>query len=55
MDLVQAPLDFLGINYPVERLGVHNLNAADGPRTDLGWEVWLGALYHLLVRIAREY
>ncbi len=68
MDLVRAPLDFLGINYYRRQLvsaipvgegdsatGADEFAAHDGPLTDFGWEVWPDGLYHLLMRIAREY
>ena len=68
MELVRAPLDFLGINYYRRQLvsaippgegesatGVHNHDAHEGPLTDFGWEVWPTGLYELLMRISREY
>jgi beta-glucosidase len=73
MDLVRAPLDFIGINlyvrtiassagafertthlqdwlYPVKMEGGH-----DGPKTDIGWEVWPKALYDMVMRITHDY
>jgi len=68
MDLIRAPLDFLGINYyrrqfvsaatPGEgesATGVHNFDAHEGPLTDFAWEVWPDGFYELLMRITREY
>ncbi len=68
MELVRAPLDFLGINYYRRQLvsaippgegepatGVQNFDAHAGPLTDFGWEVWPTGLYELLMRISREY
>jgi beta-glucosidase len=73
MDLVRAPMDFVGINlyvrtiassagtfertthmqdwlYPVKMEGGH-----EGPKTDIGWEVWPKALYDMVMRITRDY
>ncbi len=73
MDLVRAPLDFIGINlyvrtiassagafertthlqdwlYPVKMEG-----GREGPKTDIGWEVWPKALYDMVMRITRDY
>ena len=68
MDLVRAPLDFIGINYYRRQLvsattpgkgesatGVHNFDAHEGPLTDCAWEVWPDGFYELLMRITREY
>jgi len=68
MDLVKAPLDYLGINYyrrqlisaippgPGEDLtGVRSFDATEGPLTDFGWEVWPDGFYDLLMQITREY
>lgn len=68
MDLIRAPLDFLGINYYRRQLvsaitpgegesatGVHNFDAHEGPLTDFAWEVWPDGFYELLMRITREY
>jgi beta-glucosidase len=68
MELCQAPLDFIGINYYRRQLvsaippgegesatGVHNFDAFEGPITDFAWEVWPDGFYELLMRITREY
>ena len=68
MELVKAPLDFLGINYyrrqrvsaiPVgqgeDSMGLKNYDATEGPLTDFAWEVWPDGLYELLMQITREY
>ena len=68
MDLIRAPLDFLGINYYRRQLvsaitpgggesatGVHNFEAHEGPLTDFAWEVWPDGFYDLLMRVTREY
>jgi beta-glucosidase len=68
MELIRAPLDFLGINYYRRQLvsaippgegesatGVHNFDAHEGPLTDFAWEVWPDGFYELLMRITREY
>jgi beta-glucosidase len=36
--------------FPVKMEGGH-----DGPRTDIGWEVWPKALYDMVTRITRDY
>ena len=36
--------------FPVRMEGGH-----DGPKTDIGWEVWPKALYDMVVRITRDY
>lgn len=36
--------------FPVKMEGGH-----DGPKTDLGWEVWPKALYDMVMRITRDY
>ncbi len=70
LELVKAPLDFLGINLyersfvrdvPDDPNGLHALpgepagDVERGPRTDFGWEVWPDALHDVLVRITRDY
>jgi beta-glucosidase len=68
MELVRAPLDFVGINYYRRQLisaiplgagedatGVHNFDAHDGPLTHFAWEVWPDGFYNLLMQISREY
>jgi beta-glucosidase len=69
LELVRAPLDFLGINLYTRTLVKHRPDDArglaaypvgpvggnDGPKTDFGWEVWPDALYDMLMRITRDY
>jgi beta-glucosidase len=68
MELVKAPLDFFGMNYyqrtiivaaqpNKNRLGVDltDSGGTDGPKTDIGWEIWPDGFYELLLRISREY
>jgi beta-glucosidase len=69
LELVRAPLDFLGINlytrtlvraHPKDPLGigaqaVGPVGGTEGPRTDFGWEVWPRALRDVVVRITRDY
>jgi len=68
MELVKAPLDFFGMNYyqraiiaaaepNKNRPGVDltDSGGTDGPKTDMGWEIWPDGFYELLMRISREY
>jgi len=68
MELIKAPLDYLGINYYRRQMvsaippgpgesatGVHNFDATQGPLTDFGWEVWPDGFYDLLMQITREF
>jgi beta-glucosidase len=70
MELVKAPLDFLGINYyrrtiiaaaPVGTntanayLGVSDRNGSEGVQTDMGWEVWPDGFHDLVIRITNDY
>ena len=68
LELCRAPLDFLGINCYRRQLvsaippgegesatGARNFDANEGSLTDIGWEVWPGGLYELLIRISHEY
>lgn len=68
MELVRAPLDFLGINYYQRQLvsaippgagqdaaGIHNFDATEGPLTDFGWEIWPDGFHDVVMRITREY
>jgi beta-glucosidase len=67
MELVRAPLDFLGINYYTRGLfsrpghsasaplGFERASATQGPLTDNGWEVWPDGFYRLVMQITREY
>lgn len=68
MEIVRAPLDFLGINYyrrtmisakppgtGEDATGVHAEDGHEGPLTDFAWEVWPDGFYELLMRLTREY
>jgi beta-glucosidase len=65
MAIAKVPLDFLGINYYMRTIasdasGWQNLHfdtssGEEGPKTDLGWEVWPDSFYQLLMRITRDY
>jgi beta-glucosidase len=68
MELVKAPLDFLGINYYRRQLvsaispgageasaGVNAFDATQGPLTDFAWEVWPDSFYELLMRFNKEF
>jgi beta-glucosidase len=68
LELVRAPLDFVGINLYFRTLvqdapGDPNLGATAvgpfggdvGPKTDFGWEVWPDALHDMILRVTRDY
>ncbi|MES3021907.1 MAG: GH1 family beta-glucosidase [Pseudomonadota bacterium] len=65
MELIAAPLDFLGVNYyfpekvedapDTEPVNTRLVMPADVERTAFGWEVAPGGLTELLTRIARDY
>ncbi len=70
LELVRAPLDFIGINLYTRTMIEHQdsdplgmgaralfgpVAGKQGPKTDFGWEVWPDALYDVLVRITRDY
>lgn len=69
LEACRAALDFLGINNYCRRicravppadspfgLGVETKWGGDeGPKTDMGWEIWPDSLYKVLVRITRDY
>jgi beta-glucosidase len=65
----RTPFDFLGINLYTRTLvravqsdplglgaaPVGGMGGTDGPKTDLGWEVWPNALRDLVLRLTRDY
>ena len=61
MEIIAAPLDFLGVNY--FRREVVTMGPGDEPReaprgadlTTMGWEVYPEGLYDLLTRLTRDY
>ena len=68
MELVRAPLDFLGINYyrrqlvsakaagkDEDAMAVKHEDGTEGPLTDFAWEVWPGGFYEMIMQITREY
>jgi beta-glucosidase len=58
METIAAPLDFLGVNYytrNVVRAGVGEVATEGAEHTEMGWEVYPGGLYALLVRLHAEY
>lgn len=68
MELVKAPLDFVGINYYRRQLvsakpagqgedamAVKHEDGTEGPLTDFAWEVWPDGFYDMIMQITREY
>jgi beta-glucosidase len=69
MELLRAPLDFIGINLYTRShiaacdggplgLDARHTRAAggeQGPRTDFGWEVWPDSLHDAILRVTRDY
>ena len=65
MQLIQAPLDFIGINLYTRSIVAHdpqepNLGGRDAPvdgveRTEFGWEVYPEALHDVILRIWNDY
>jgi len=67
MDLVRAPLDFIGINHYTRSIAHYDAEGGlpglpvsweggnQGPRTDFGWEVWPQAMYDIIMRIHQDY
>ena len=68
MELVRAPLDFLGINYyrrqlvsakaagkDEDAMAVKQEDGTKGPLTDFAWEVWPDGFYEMIMQITREY
>jgi len=56
LEIVRAPLDFIGLNYYTRQLA--SAGAAPAARldvTDMGWEVFPDGLTELLLRLHREY
>ena len=68
-ELVQAPLDFIGINlysrtivahhpqagFGIEAAAVGPMGGNEGPKTDFGWEVWPEALYDMVTRVTKDH
>ncbi|HWE64572.1 MAG TPA: family 1 glycosylhydrolase [Chloroflexota bacterium] len=64
MQVIGAPLDFLGVNYYTRAIRVadpggnpigEQVQIAGVERTDMGWEVYPEGLYTILERVHREY
>jgi beta-glucosidase len=59
MDLISAPMDFLGVNYysrsVVSAQGTWDVNLSGREITEMGWEVYPEGLTELLVRIHTDY
>ena len=61
MELIAAPLDFLGVNYYTRQVvttgpdGPTVVETDDVERTQMGWEVYPDGLFELLARLHREY
>ncbi len=63
--IMQAPLDWVGINYynrhlisnapDVPYVQYRDVMPAEGPITYNGWEVWPRGLYDIVTRISKEY
>ena len=65
MEIAKVPLDYLAVNYyqrsicfaadangPVK---VDTEEGADGPKTEMGWEVWPDGFYNLLTQVNARY
>jgi beta-glucosidase len=65
MDIIAAPLDFLGVNYytrnteqareDIDRKGYPLASIAGSETTDMGWEVYPAGLLHTLARLSWDY
>jgi beta-glucosidase len=64
MDLIKAPLDFIGINLYTrtvvthdshDRMGVKRVRAGGEEVTDFGWEVYPLALSEMITRVSKDY
>ncbi len=65
MDIVKAPLDFIGINLYSRavvahdsndhNMGVKQVRARGGEVTDFGWEVYPQALSEMILRVTKDY
>lgn len=62
MDIIQAPLDYLGVNYYTRAmyqaggdLGFEEVRVPGVPRTDIGWEIRPQAFTELLVTLHRQF
>ena len=65
MDLIKAPLDFIGINLYTRTvvthdshdryMGVKRVKAGGEEVTDFGWEVYPLALSEMIMRVSKDY
>ncbi len=59
MDIISAPMDFLGINYysrsVVSAAGPWDVHSSGRDVTDMGWEVYPEGLTELLLRVHNDY
>ena len=65
MDIVKAPLDFIGINLYTRavvahdsndhNMGVKQIRTRGGEVTDFGWEVYPQALSEMILRVTKDY
>ena len=65
MEMIKAPLDFIGLNYYVRTIvedgegggPIHAKTSGgkQGPITDFAWEVWPDSFHALIMRISKEY
>lgn len=64
MEIISAPIDFLGINYYTRNvvkadekaeLGVRRIKVENAEYTEMEWEIFPRGLYDLLVRIRKDY
>ena len=64
MDLIQQPLDFLGVNYYTRLLVTYDPSnflmqgkvvQKNTPITEMGWEIYPNGLYEILTRLRKEY
>lgn len=61
-DIIKAPLDFLGVNFytrtvyrATEGRDFIEVDMADAPKTDIGWEIYPQAFTDLLVSLHQKY
>ncbi|MCH1930813.1 GH1 family beta-glucosidase [Shewanella sp. A25] len=62
MDIIRAPMDYLGINYYTRtvyqaggELGFEEVRVDNVPRTDMGWEISPDAFTYLLKSLSEEF
>jgi beta-glucosidase len=64
METIRVPLDFLAINYydrsicfasPGTPVGFDTQQGDQGPKTEMGWEVWPDGFYNLIIKANARY